>query len=285
MLKNAAGFEIYHERLMRVSAYINAHLDDELDFAKLAEIACLSQWHWHRIYRGVYGETIHATVKRLRLHRAAGELVNSDARVADIACRAGYSSVAAFTRLFKSSYGMAPAAYRKGGRHRIFDQPVSEENNAMYEIELRDAEKKIVAGVPHKGSYMEVDKAFGQAVGIMAAAGLFSPDLPMVGIYYTDPGIVAENDLQSFAGLVVPSGFSTPEGLECREIPGGRYAVLTHKGPYAELHKAYNWFYGIYLPANAMEAADAPPFETYLNTPRDVIPSDLLTEIWVPLRN
>ena len=155
----------------------------------------------------------------------------------------------------------------------------------MYEIELRDAEKKTVAGVPHKGSYMEVDKAFGQAVGIMAAAGLFSPDLPMVGIYYNDPGIVAENDLQSFAGLVVPSGFSTPEGLECREIPGGRYAVLTHKGPYAELHKAYNWFYGSYLPANAMEAADAPPFETYLNTPRDVIPSDLLTEIWVPLRN
>ncbi|MCD1632221.1 AraC family transcriptional regulator [Martelella mediterranea] len=222
-MKDMDVFGTYEQRLKRVSDYIAVHLDDALDYAKLAEIACLSPWHWHRIYRAVYGETIHATVKRLRLHRAAGELVNSAAGIESIARRSGYSGVASFTRSFKSAYGMAPA-------------------------------------------------------------GLFRPDMQMVGIYYSDPGLVAEEELQSFAGLVVPAGFTPPAGLTLREIAGGRYAVLRHKGPYAELHKAYGWFYGSYLPANGYEPADAPPVEVYLNNPREVAPQDLLTEICIPIK-
>lgn len=283
-MKDMDVFGTYEQRLKRVSDYIAAHLDDALDYAKLAEIACLSPWHWHRIYRAVYGETIHATVKRLRLHRAAGELVNGAAGIESIAGRAGYSGVASFTRSFKSAYGMAPASYRASGGHAIFDNPVTEENGAMYDVELRTENAKIVAGVPHTGSYMEVDKAFGEAVGKMAAAGLFRPDMQMVGIYYSDPGLTAEEELQSFAGLVVPAGFTPPTGLTLREIAGGRYAVLRHKGPYAELHKAYGWFYGSYLPANGYEPADAPPVEVYLNNPREAAPQDLLTEICIPIK-
>lgn len=284
-MKDMDVFGTYQQRLKRVSDYIGAHLDDALDYAKLAEIACLSPWHWHRIYRAVYGETIHATVKRLRLHRAAGELVNSAAGIESIAGRAGYSGVASFSRSFKSAYGMAPAAYRSNGRHAIFDNSVTEENDAMYDVELREENARIVAGVPHTGSYMEVDKAFGEAVGKMAAAGLFQPDMQMVGIYYSDPGLVVEEELQSFAGLVVPAGFTPPEGLALREIDGGRYAVLRHKGPYAELHKAYGWFYGSYIPANGYEPADAPPVERYLNNPREVTPQDLITEICIPIKD
>ncbi len=64
----------YDARLARVRGHIHDHLDEELDFARLAEIACLSPYHWHRIYAAVFGESAFATVKRLRLHRAAGDL-------------------------------------------------------------------------------------------------------------------------------------------------------------------------------------------------------------------
>ncbi|AJY47006.1 AraC family transcriptional regulator [Martelella endophytica] len=279
-----AAFETYQQRLMRVSDHINAHLDDELDFATLADIACLSPWHWHRIYRGVYGETIHATVKRLRLHRAAGELVNSRGPIADIAGRAGYGSVAAFTRQFKSTYGMAPAAYRHDGRHTRFDLPASKETRDMYDIELRNMKGRVLGGVAHRGSYMEVDKAFGQAVGLMMASGKFTPDMQMTGVYFDDPSIVAEKELRSFAGLTVPADADLPQGLERYEAPAGLYAVLTHKGPYAELHKAYSWFYGSWLPVKGHEPGDAPPMEVYLNNPREVAPEALLTEICVPLK-
>lgn len=283
-MNNAPDFQTYQERLMRVSAYIHDHLDEELDFARLADIACLSPWHWHRIYRGVQGETIAATVRRLRLHRAAGELVNSEAPVEAIAKRVGSSGVPAFTRLFKSAYGITPAAYRKAGRHKIFDQPVRQEESAMYDVELRDMRARRLAGLAHRGPYIEIDKAFAPAGGMMAAAGAFGPQTEMIGVYYDDPGITAEKDLNSFAGFTIAEGADVPQGLESRELAGGRYAVFTHKGPYAELHKAYNWFYGSWLPAAGHEPADGPPCEIYRNDPRDTPPAELITEICVPLK-
>lgn len=54
----------YEERLSRITAYIHDHLDEEIDLQKLAEIACLSPYHWHRNYRVVQGETIAVTVTR-----------------------------------------------------------------------------------------------------------------------------------------------------------------------------------------------------------------------------
>lgn len=50
----------YRERLSRVQAYIHDHLDQPLDLARLAEVAHLSPYHWHRVYHALYGETIAA---------------------------------------------------------------------------------------------------------------------------------------------------------------------------------------------------------------------------------
>ncbi|WP_141715442.1 GyrI-like domain-containing protein, partial [Burkholderia ubonensis] len=47
---------------------------------------------------------------------------------------------------------------------------------------------------------------------------------------------------------------------------------------------AYQWLYGDWLRHSGREAADAPPFELYLNTPMDAAPADLRTEIHLPLR-
>lgn len=107
------AWALYENRLRRVSAYIHDHLDEELDMERLAEIACMSSYHWHRIYRAIYGETLAATVKRLRLHRAAGEIVRTELAVSEIAKRSGYPNLQSFNRIFKSVYGMPPARYRK----------------------------------------------------------------------------------------------------------------------------------------------------------------------------
>ncbi|WP_425494053.1 GyrI-like domain-containing protein [Hoeflea alexandrii] len=59
--------------------------------------------------------------------------------------------------------------------------------------------------------------------------------------------------------------------------------MLTHKGPYAELAKAYHWFFGPWLAASGESAGPAPAVERYLNTPLDAAPTELLTEIHMQL--
>ncbi|MEW8499130.1 MAG: GyrI-like domain-containing protein, partial [Candidatus Thiodiazotropha taylori] len=54
---------------------------------------------------------------------------------------------------------------------------------------------------------------------------------------------------------------------------------LLFKGSYAELEKPYDWLFGQWLPQSGYEAADFPPFEEYLNDPKDTPPSELLTRI------
>lgn len=82
----------------------------------------------------------------------------------------------------------------------------------------------------------------------------------------------------------MPEGWSPDGGLELREIRGGRYAVTLHVGPYAELAHAYKWLYGAWLAQSGEKLADAPIVEEYLNDARAVAPTQLRTEIWLPLR-
>jgi len=72
--------------------------------------------------------------------------------------------------------------------------------------------------------------------------------------------------------------------LEPVTIVGGEYAVLRHKGPYADMRGAYEWIYGTWLPRSAREPADAPCLEEYLNTSRDTAPTELISDIYLPLR-
>lgn len=63
--------ENYRQRVIRVIEYIHDHLDDDLNINLLADVAFMSPYHFHRIYREMARETLNATIRRLRLQRAA----------------------------------------------------------------------------------------------------------------------------------------------------------------------------------------------------------------------
>ena len=60
----------YEQRFLRALHYLENHYTDSIDLQRIADAAGLSPWHWHRLYRDVMGETLHTTVKWMRLHRA-----------------------------------------------------------------------------------------------------------------------------------------------------------------------------------------------------------------------
>jgi AraC family transcriptional regulator len=274
----------YNERLARVLSYIHDHLEEEIDIARLAEIACLSPYHWHRIYRAIQGETLAATVKRLRLHHAAGRLANSAMSVEEIASRAGYGSVHAFTRAFTGAFGTPPATFRRTGTHTQFIDKGGDTHMTEHPVEIRHLSAMRLATLPHAGHYMEIGKAFDQLFGWFASRGLLAGPVRSVGIFFDDPDSVPVEKLRSRAGLEVGVDFRIEPPLEEYVAIAGPYAVLTHKGPYSTMKSAYSWLYGTWLPASGREPADAPCLERYLNMPTEVPPTELLTEICLPLK-
>lgn len=274
----------YERRLHRVSDYIYGHLDGDLDLDRLSEIACLSPHHWHRIYRAVHGETLAGTVKRLRLQRAAADLAQTELPIETIAQRSGYPNLQSFNRTFKAAYGLPPARYRKEGSHVAFETASTEGIPDMYEVTLKEVEAFDVVGVAHTGSYMEIGKAFETLYGTLFSRQLFRPDMEMIGIYLDDPELVPTEKLRSFACVSAREAMPVEAPLTPQHLDGGRYAVLRHKGPYADMPKAYQWLYGTWLPQSGREIRDSLMFEKYLNNPREVAPTELLSEIYLPLK-
>ena len=281
----------YIRRFTRVIEYIYAHLDEDPDLETLADVAALSPWHWHRIWQSTYGESIFVTVKRLRLHRAAGDLGHSDQEISKIAKRAGYGSSEAFSRSFKLAYGQTPAQFRSASKsNRYHPMDISLPNtmprglSVMRSVEITHFPSAKMALIPHRGSYMQIGKAFETLVGVLMTQVGPGCDEPLRALYFSDPTQVPEEDLRSAAGAVVPEVFPIEAPLEAYQVERGDYAVLRHIGPYPELRGSYEWLYGEWLPNSGRVPADAPCMEIYRNNPREVAPADLITDICLPLQ-
>jgi len=275
----------YANRLERVFRWLADHLDDTLDLARLAEVACLSPYHFHRVYRAMQGETAADTVRRLRLHRAAVELITGELPVARVARRAGYGSQEAFTRAFKAAYGVPPARYRAS----FVPMPTADRTeDAMetttYEASIRQTSPIRVVALPHQGPYMNIGGTFERLLALAGGQGLLGPVIRTFGIYYDDPSATPASALRADACLAVPGDYAPSGELLIREIRGGRYAVVLHVGPYAELERPYRWLYGTWLAQSGEEPDHSPTVEEYLNDARVVPPTELRTEIWLPLR-
>ncbi|AIO31750.1 gyrI-like small molecule binding domain protein [Burkholderia cenocepacia] len=156
-----------------------------------------------------------------------------------------------------------------------------------HEVEIRRLPELHGYAVSHTGSYMKVSNAFMRIGAWVGQHGLIGPGAKMIGIFHDDPDTTPEAQLRAQACFVPADGAPDVEPeppVERVTVAGGEYAVLLHTGPYADLKTAYQWLYGDWLRHSGREAADAPPFELYLNTPMDAAPADLRTEIHLPLR-
>jgi AraC family transcriptional regulator len=271
----------YTERVQRVVDYLHDHLDEKFDLERLAVLAHFSPYHFHRTYRGLLGETVYDTIRRLRLRRAALDLLDARLSIERAAARAGYTSQAAFTRAFRAEYGAPPARYRDVQAAR--DSKLREKN--MYEVEIVDLTPLRVAAIRHRGDYQLMSKAFEKLAAAAATQGFFTAGTRTMGIYHDDPKAVPEAELRATACMTVPDGWAPSGELVEARIEGGRYARIVHTGPYTELEKPYGWLYRTWLPESGEEPRNLPCIEEYLNDPRQVSAKDLQTAVMMPLED
>lgn len=277
----------YRKRLINVIDYIHNHLDGDLSVNVLADIAIMSPYHFHRVYRNLVQETVNATIRRLRLQRAAVELIRSDETISQIAKQVSYSTPEAFSRAFIQQFFETPKEYRQNKQQQQTTKlepfiailpSKTKEYNIMYDIQLVELDAIELMGYKHQGDYMQIGSAFEKLFIYAASHQLVDENTRSLGIYYDDPQSIAKDELRSMACI---SNRQEAKGdkLERITIPKGNYATLVFKGSYAELEKPYNWFFGEWLPNSGFEAADFPPFEEYLNDPKETPPNELLTRI------
>ena len=284
-------------------------LDEALDLAALARGAALSPFHFHRIFRGMMGETPLEMHRRLRLERAAWQLLGRDAGVTTVAFEAGYETHEAFTRAFRAAYGTSPSAFRQGAAGPLEDctRPQQIElaarssvhfghdpaknplvrfliGEAIMNVTIEDMPEFRLATIRHVGPYDRISEAFARLGALAGQAGLFqAADVKMLAIYHDDPESTAPEHLQSDAGITVSAGVRVPDGAAEVTIPAGRYAHATHVGPYTELGDAWTRLMGGWLPQSGHRVGAGPTYEVYRNNPMNAAPHELITDLYLPI--
>lgn len=273
----------YEDRILRVIAHIHDHPAGDLSLDALAEVAAMSRFHWHRVFRAVTGETCAQAVRRVRLNRAAFWLVHTDWPVAEVGARAGYPAAASFARAFAEAYGTPPAAFRARGALLPPLAATGPGERPVHPIEIETLPARRLAAIPHRGAYPEIGRAFEALGSVLGARNLWGQTRGMVGVYYDDPTATEAADLRSHAGAIVPDDLGLEAPLEKVRLRAGRYAVMRFRGPYSGLQTAYDHLYGTWLPQSGEEVGDHPPIELYLDGPNDTSPEELRTDVCLPL--
>ena len=289
----------YNERILRVLVHIQRNLGESLQLEELAGIAFFSPFHFHRVFRGMVGESVKQHVRRLRLERAAVELKSTKRTVTDIAFDAGYQAHEAFTRAFRGAFSHSPTEYRASssfdtrienpsdvhfvpGSGAVPFTPLRSQGKAM-QVELRTLPKTRIAFVRHVGPYDEVSATWETLTDWAGLNGLFDGETQFFGACFDDPEVTSPERLRYDACITVGGDCEADGEIGIQVLRGGRYAVTLHEGAYSRLGETYAALFGRWFATQSYEPGPAPCFEFYLNDPDSTEPDDLLTEVWVPV--
>jgi AraC-like DNA-binding protein len=115
-LIDAAAQESARNPVSDVIHYVSERLSQPLTIADLAEHVSMSPSTFAHLFRDATGMSPYQFVKRMRLDRARGLLVDGTLNASEVAKSVGYSSLSAFITEFKRHFGVTPRAYAEAQR-------------------------------------------------------------------------------------------------------------------------------------------------------------------------
>jgi AraC-like DNA-binding protein len=144
--------EDLNRRLLRARDAMDRAYAEPLNVKAVAAVAHVSEAHFIRSFRAVFGETPHRYLQRRRVERSMFLLRETERSVTDICLDVGCSSLGTFSRTFREIVGETPSGYRAGHGPIV----------APHCVQLAAMRPRVVARVAMLSS------SFGEAAGVAA---------------------------------------------------------------------------------------------------------------------
>ena len=286
----------YAQRINRVIDYLRANLDRQVKLQELAKVACFSEFHFHRIFGAVSGETLNDFTNRLRLEKAARLLRYSDHSLTDIALDCGFSSSATFSRAFRSGFDTSPSQFRKSGQIKkskickeLFSGqeyllPMSaEEKREAFPVRLIDVPERQVAYIRVTNAF-EMDRAALRAMIEWAKSqDMFSQGI-LFGMSMDDPHVTPKHLYRYEVCLASSFPFECTEGMSKLKMPAMRYAATKVSGDIRKVATATDYLFRGWLINSDYEPEHAPGLEIFLDKENATDSSHFELELCIPVR-
>ena len=292
----------YRSRLNRTIDYIQNHYDEDLNLTKLAEVACFSKFHFHRIFRVMVGETLNDFVQRIRLEKSVQMLMTDlNKSITDIALDCGFSCSQNFAKIFKAHYGMTPSIFRReynwndytikmwnfNGKNKDNLQPVDAflydtyynkrqlpidkilDKQFVPEVRIDNLPDLRVAYIRSRGpyNYKTIEPVFRQLMQWANPRGLTENNSMVLGVVRSNTVITPEDKLIYDVCITVPESIKADRWVDIQVLPGGKFAIHhceieTDRDEEAWLNLVLNW-----LASSDYQPDDRPLYQIYYNDP------------------
>jgi len=266
----------YIDRVNRAVDYVTAHLGERIRLEDVADAACFSPFHFHRVFRMLMGETLGAFIKRVRLERAVFLLSHQPgATLTEIALDCGFSSSSDFSRSFRARYGVAPRrfdleSFRRSGAEALRAKlppadPGGSSNRFVAIVRPQPARHVVYIRVYRPYQADNAPQAIARLLAWAEQRGL--ADGQWLGYQWDDPEIVPLEKCRYDVGLEVPGDTMADDTVSMTSFDACLVAEVEINGTIDVELRALQWLYGTWLPQSGYVPAHQPAFEAWNGRP------------------
>jgi AraC family transcriptional regulator len=281
------------ELMSRAVDFIEAHLQEPVTVADIADAVSFSLYHFCRTFNEATHHTPYDYLMRRRLSESARELLRTDKKVIEIACDYQFNNPETFSRAFRRMFGMQPNQLRKQGSvdgwrvmprltlahlqhiaQGAYLKPVLEEKGTLRVAGMMTLVKldqtvisdlwELFAQELQKDSNLAEPRTF---YGI----AYYPRDWENRGFLYMAGVELQERDIVSAAWVV-------------RTIPPLKYARFVHKGPARDLQLTLDYIYHTWLPRSGKNLSSSWLMEHYGGDFRDS-EQESESKIYIPIED
>ncbi|MEI4831513.1 AraC family transcriptional regulator [Bacillus sp. FJAT-53711] len=297
--------ESYEMQIQKVIDSIEEDVMEKQTLANLARIAGFSEFHFHRVFQALVGDSVMEYVRKRRLARAAYQLSHTEGKILDIALEHGFQSHETFTRAFKKLFHMTPSAYRK---QEIRTPLYSKVNVMQRKFNPYLGGIKMEFRIETKPAFQVI----GYEMKTTGKDGKNLTDIPAMWQHYlqnnlsenipnrkhtnefVELGMCTDFNLETgeityIIGMEVTSFDGVSSELTCRTFPEATYAVFTTpKVPEEEMvpsiQQTWNAIFTEWFPHSGYEHSGVVEFELYDERSHADKQDLVQLEIWLPVQ-
>jgi len=279
--------EEHIKRIRKVLNFIEENLDNELSLENLAEIGNYSPFHFHRIFRGIIGETLQEYINRNRMEKSAMLLSHhKNKSLEEVFLEVGFKSNSTFSKSFKKYFGISPTDFRKkspeyfskilqmnsniGQKEVIFQQylyNINQMKNFMEtnaKIEVKELPEMHLASVLSVG-VQNIDNAYNKLISWGISKNLFPREnVKMISVYHDSFKVTAPDKVRIHACMLLDEPIKTDGEIFPEILPKGRHIVGSYFITLDEFEKAWNALF-LWMNENGYQFRRTFPFEIYHN--------------------